>query len=141
MLVIAGILLAFVVHFGRSGRSAGHVHATVSAGQAYSEAIETFARDHHGRYPSPPPSDDWSSDVADGPADPLARRTGSYLRSVPEQVQAGHVVVAGRGPWGGLDYSVTAGGADFQLDVVDPDGAVLCSFGSSLPATSTPCNG
>lgn len=128
VLVLLIILLGVGIGMMRSSRGAGHSTALISTGLAYRDAIEQFASDHAGRFPRAVATTDWPV-ANDGPVDPLARRgSGRYMRTLPEPVQAEHVLVGQDGSWGRIDYFPNGDRSGYQLRLRTVDGTDLCSF-------------
>ena len=143
VMVIIAILMTMVMVFGRSSKSAAHQTSVLAAAQAYDQGIKQFAGDHARRYPLAIGSIDWPT-AEHGPVSELARNDGRYLRTTPESVQDGNVVLNADGPWGRLDYAPSANGYDYELRVSVRDGETMkyrCSYSSSaLAGASKPCH-
>lgn len=129
MLIIAILATLATMSVG-SARGTGRMLSTMAAAHAYGNAIDRFARDHHGRYPAGPGSADWpttgSHGAGRGPAADVLGSMRYYLRSVPESVQDGSVTFGPSGP-ARLSYSQLRGGAAYEL-VVTVDGRPPCAI-------------
>lgn len=127
VLLIVGLLASLAAWGVQSSRRTGQVLGSSSAARAYTVALDDFARDHGGRYPTGPGTRDWSTTPARGPVATLAGgEVRPYLRRVPESIQDGSVAFATTGR-ARIWYRQLAGGRGYELRV-DVEGRPPCAI-------------
>lgn len=95
VILIVGILSAIAINSVRSARATGQRFDAVAAAHSYANAADRFARDHGGRYPGGPPSNDWPKAKA-GPFANILGVPKPYMPRAPESVQDGSVVIGAK---------------------------------------------
>lgn len=150
VMVIIGILISAATYSFHAARNSAATAQGIAVAKAYREAVEQFAIDHHGRVPAAIGTAG-SSGLVDwqvpnnGPVTPagMARRSGRYLRMIPEAVQDGTVglsatqVCASCGKLAHVWYKRT--GPAYELVVILRNGTVVCSTGTSQTVATQPC--
>ena len=119
VMLIVGVLLTLAFGTIRSSRSGGRSLTAIATAHAYGDAIDQFAREHRGRYPTGPGTADWR--IAErGPTADVLGELRYYMRQRPEPVQDGTVTWSGGGG-AVLAYRQLGGGAGYELTLTVKD--------------------
>ena len=123
VLCIIAVLLPIGLLSLRGARNNGNSLQTNAIAQHYADSIDRFAREHSGRYPKPVGSEEWAGG-AQASKGPMALVLGTrryYLRSTPESVQSGSVVVgATSSTKPSITYAASGNGDSYELTVAIP---------------------
>lgn len=139
IVLIVGLLLGVGMWSIRSARQSGQTVAAIAAAQAYADAVDEFARDHGGSYPSLP--SDWNANLAKGPQDTVLSTDSAsnrYLRRVPESIQDGTVTIAASASPSKptIVYAAENGNRGYRIEIHVPGRDTCAVRGGNATSTS-----
>lgn len=139
-MTIIAILMTAAMYGVRSARTSGSSIAAVTAAHAYADAADSFAREHDGRYPGAPGSEDWAggAEAAKGPMDEILGERRYYLRRIPEAVQGGSVSIGGSGA-AAISYAPSPQGYVITVSVADHAAGPCVILGGTATSTLRTC--
>lgn len=126
VIVLVAVFMGLGILSIRSSKATGARMSSIAVAHAYADAVDRFAREHGGRYPTFGAATDWpAGTVAARNRGPVARElgpSGEYLRQPPEAVQDGTVLVnpRSRTKKAYIVYAATANGEGYTIDVHVP---------------------